>query len=425
MSLITNIKPYGRIRQAFCTGGNGKSNIATVVFVAACAFVAGLSLPSPFFDGAAVMKYDGEQLTDTAGMRLPDGSVYEGTVIADTKERQGYGRLTTRGGAAYEGNWQKGLLPYGTRTTATSTYRGCFDREMNHDGFGIITYSDSYVSGKGRQGLADSQITVTYAGNWRKNIKEGLGRSLKKDGSMEFGVYHNGLLQPVAGEEYSVGGKVYGIDVSHYQGDIDWANLALYCDSRGNVYPGRPESRKYMQPVFFVYIKATEGATVQDETFSVRSREAEKHGIVKGAYHFLQLGSDVDDQVRNFLETATWTKGDLPPALDVEVDVQAAVYGRKRLVDMTFGWLEAVEKRLGVRPIIYTRESIRDKYLIDDPRFGKYQCWISRYHPAGPDSSDWKIWQLTERGVAGGHDGYIDIDMFKGDYAAFRKFVGR
>lgn len=41
--------------------------------------------------------------------------------------------------------------------------------------------------------------------------------------------------------------------------------------------------------------------------------EAEKHGVVKGAYHFLRLGSPVDTQLKKFLETVTFTHGDQPP----------------------------------------------------------------------------------------------------------------
>ena len=55
-----------------------------------------------------------------------------------------------------------------------------------------------------------------------------------------------------------------------------------------------------MQPVFFAYIKDTEGATVKDKTFDIRMIEAERHGIVKGAYHFLRLGSPIEDQIKNF-----------------------------------------------------------------------------------------------------------------------------
>ena len=177
-----------------------------------------------------------------------------------------------------------------------------------------------------------------------------------------------------------------------------------------------------MQPVFFAYMKATEGATVKDDMFSVRMIEAERHGIVKGAYHFLHLGSSVDAQLKNFLETAVWTRGDLPPALDVEVESEIEKYGAETLQTMALEWLQTVEKKMGVRPVIYTRESIRNKYL-NDSRFRNYQFWIARYSNKGPDNFDWQIWQQTDCGQMKGYKGNIDINLFRGDYDSFKRYL--
>lgn len=390
-----------------------------------CAFVIGLLIPSPLSRKKAAPDDFGSEVVavkDTVNMRLPDGSVYEGSVNARTDAFHGYGVLT-KGASTYEGNWKNGQLPYGKRTTRQSVYEGRFDKDLENNGFGIIHYSPSYVEEKRRQGKNDNEITSTYIGNWKKNVKSGMGRSVMVDSSMEFGEYEEGLLRKIPGADFKVGEKVYGIDLSRHQNNIDWDRLALWCDALGNVYRGNPADRKYMQPVFFVYLKATEGATVKDRTFDVRTIEADRHGIAKGAYHFLRLGSPIEDQIKNFTETATWTVGDLPPALDVEVESEIATHGADKLLDYTYTWLEAVEEKMGVRPIIYTRESIRDKYLAQDPRFGNYECWIARYHPDGPKKEEWSIWQMTEKGRVNGYDGPIDIDLHKGDYSAFTQFL--
>lgn len=78
---------------------------------------------------------------------------------------------------------------------------------------------------------------------------------------------------------------------------------------------------------------------------------------------------------------------------------------------------------MGVRPIIYTRESIRDKYLAKDPRFNKYQYWIARYHPDGLGKDKWDLWQMTEKGHVNGYNGPIDIDLYKGDYKSFSQYL--
>ena len=388
-------------------------------------FIIGLLVPSPLFDRLSKEAVDEEvqQLVEVAGLVLADGSRYDGSVIKGTKTRQGYGRLTTADSTVYEGNWRNDELPYGQRTTSSSVYRGRFDKKLNNEGFGIIEYSEAFIDGKRKQGMAECDIVQTYIGNWHNNNKQGLGRSVKVDGSMDFGRYDKGVFQAVPDVNYRVGGSVYGVDFSHYQKDVDWDNLALYCDKDGNVYNDKPKDKKYMQPVFFVYLKATEGATIKDETYSVRTIEAERHGVLKGAYHFLHLSADIDAQIKNFLETVTWNEGDLPPALDVEVDAQAEKYGKHQVQDMTFKWLSGVEKRLGVRPIIYTRERFRDKYLREDSRFAKYKCWISRYNDQGPDNKDWKIWQFTEKGSIRGYAKAIDINIYKDDYTAFQKYL--
>ncbi|MCF2598224.1 hypothetical protein I6E10_05610 [Phocaeicola barnesiae] len=389
-------------------------------------FMLGLIAPSPFrlhIGRNVISDSDERELVDTTNMKFPDGSVYEGTIVAKTKDRHGFGRLTMKDGTVYEGNWKENGLPYGKRIGKSSVYTGKFDKDFNNEGFGIIHYSAEYIAGKKKQGKNDYEIVESYIGNWKKNSKHGIGRSVNVDGSMDFGIYADGILQRSRGANYRIGGSVYGIDVSHHQPDIDWDKLALYCDKDGNVYHGNPESREYMQPVFFVYIKATEGATVQDNTFSVRMIEAERHGIVRGAYHFFRLGSSVEEQVKNFTDVVTWHPGDMPPALDIEVVSEIEKYGAPKLQAMALEWLERIEEQLRVRPIIYTRESIRNKYL-NDSRFKKYDFWIARYSENGPENFDWHIWQRTERGVISGYDrGQIDINLFKGDYMAFNKFL--
>lgn len=181
--------------------------------------------------------------------------------------------------------------------------------------------------------------------------------------------------------------------------------------------------KTYMQPVFFVYLKATEGANIKDETYSVRAIEAERHGILKGAYHFLHLGSPIEEQIKNFVETANWTPGDMPPALDIEVVSEIKEYGKEFLVEKTLQWLRKIESTMHVRPIIYTRENIRNEYLNDD-RLKKYDFRIARYSEKGPDNFDWHLWQRTDKGVLEGYDaGRIDINLFKGDYFSFMKYI--
>ena len=78
------------------------------------------------------------------------------------------------------------------------------------------------------------------------------------------------------------GNYIHGIDLSHYQGDIRWYQLA--------------EVRKGPFPVQFMFIKATEGATVIDGLFSKNRAAAKSAGLMVGAYHFLTTSSDAESQ---------------------------------------------------------------------------------------------------------------------------------
>lgn len=353
-------------------------------------------------------------------MPVPNGT-YTGSIIRGTSIRDGEGYFVNKDGERYDGIWEKDKLVYGTRINSISEYTGQFDDELRNHGFGIIKYSDEYISNKSNRGLQDSTIIVTYIGNWYKDKKHGLGRAIKKDGSMEFGEYKDGIIQPTTGASYKVGERVYGIDASRHQADIDWDNLALYCDANGNVRNADNENKKYMQPVFFVYLKATEGDSLKDRTYKNRKKEAQDHRIVSGAYHYFRLGIDVNAQVKNFLETVTWCEGDLPPALDVEDEDDIRKYGVDKLQEMVLYWLEAIEEKMGVRPIIYTRDFILNEYL-DSPKFKEYKFWIARYGNS-PSYSDWQFWQKSDAVRMKGHNGPIDVNQFAGNYDAFKSYI--
>lgn len=391
-----------------------KIKCATMVAVPMVAFIIGLLLPSPF-------SYKGQKMEDLVFsdtvFYCDNGARYEGKVLSGTRTRYGYGRLSFSNGTVYEGEWKEDKLPYGTRISRSSEYRGRFNEELQNDGFGIIEYSDEYISRKTKSKIPPNQIIKKYVGNWKEDSKDGVGRSFMADGSIEFGIYRNGVIDSPQ-VLHDISNAVYGIDVSHYQTDIDWNNLAFYCDESGNLQVQENTNSSRLLPVTFVYLKATEGVSITDKTYSVRSIEADRHGIVKGAYHFFHLKSDIDEQVKKFIETVSWVEGDLPPALDIECDEEIKEMGDEVLIDMTMKWLTAVEAHYHVKPIIYAREEIM-RMLLRDSRFKDYMFWIAK--PSSTPSQNWTIWQLSHKGKIRGCNGYVDINKFNGDYSSFEK----
>ena len=167
-------------------------------------------------------------------------------------------------------------------------------------------------------------------------------------------------------KEYGVcipdGYDVHGIDVSHYQGKIDWQKLR--------------QNKETVTPLHFVFMKATEGGDHGDTTFSANFANARNHGFIRGAYHFYIPSTDALKQADFFIRTVKLDTGDLPPVLDVEVT------GRKNKTELQQGikrWLDRVEAYYGVKPILYTSYKFKTRYL-DDSIFNAYPYWIAHYY---------------------------------------------
>lgn len=198
---------------------------------------------------------------------------------------------------------------------------------------------------------------------------------------------------------------VRGVDVSHYQGEIDWQILAG-------------------QDIMFAYIKATEGSTFTDEKFAVNYAEAGKTKLRVGAYHFFSFDSPGSTQAQHFIETVEICQGMLPPVVDVEF------YGNKRenppepeQVERELqDYLEAVQQAYGMTPVIYANKEIWELYLRG--RFDDYPLWIRNIWRE-PELGGWTFWQYTNRGRLGGFSGdekYVDLNVFYGTLDQWREF---
>ena len=195
--------------------------------------------------------------------------------------------------------------------------------------------------------------------------------------------------------------EVHGIDISHYQGDIDWNLLA------------RQQQERF--PIRFVFMKATEGGDHSDETFASNFAEARRHGFIRGAYNFFIPRTDAIQQADFFIRTVRLDSADLPPVLDVETTGNKSAAELKRAVKT---WLDRVEQHYGVKPILYTSYKFKLRYL-NDSIFNSYPYWIAHYYVdsvryEGP----WHFWQHTDAGVVPGIEGNVDLNVFNGSLEA-------
>lgn len=191
---------------------------------------------------------------------------------------------------------------------------------------------------------------------------------------------------------------VRGVDVSHYQGEIDWQQFKE-------------------QGVDFAFIKATEGSSFVDERYKENWEKARAAGLYIGAYHFFSFDSAPASQAAHFIATAGDLRGSLPPVVDIEY------YGDKRenppkkdqVVSGLRELLGALEQEYGVKPVIYTTYTVYNKYIRGG--FQEYPLWIRNvYYPPVDIGRQWVFWQYSDtgelRGTAG-EEKYVDLNVFR------------
>ena len=197
------------------------------------------------------------------------------------------------------------------------------------------------------------------------------------------------------------GGMTMGVDVSSYQKETDFHELA-------------------QQGVKFAYIKATEGASHVDPSFGEKWTVAAAEMPV-GAYHYFIYNESGAAQAENFIKTVgELGSGRLIPAVDMELttaevqnppEVDTVVRGLK-------AFLAVVEEHYGVKPIIYSRQDYYQKYLAAD--FADYPRWVTNvFYLVYLESGDsWTVWQYNDCGRLAGYSGEtcIDLDVVNNKY---------
>lgn len=205
-------------------------------------------------------------------------------------------------------------------------------------------------------------------------------------------------------------GPVLGIDVSHFQGNVDWVDIKK-------------------DGVYYSYAKATQGIAYKDPKFERNREDARRNGVLTGAYHFYIANEDAAKQAENFVATVKkLEKGDLIPVLDLEQQAEGVKIDKARFQENVKTWLRIVEEKLGAKPIIYTNRPFGNEYLTDKV-FSEYNLWIAEYgvkKPRIPDTwkeKGWIMWQRTASIGEKGIKGDVDHDVFNGDFAKFKEDV--
>lgn len=212
------------------------------------------------------------------------------------------------------------------------------------------------------------------------------------------------LLNNPSESEY----PVRGVDVSAYQGTVDWQTLSA-------------------QGIDFAFIKATEGSSFVDSCFAYNCAEAQKQSLSVGAYHFFSYDSRGESQAKHYIDTVAPFDGMLPPVIDLEFygEYVKNPPSRARVTGELQAMLDALEQHYGVRPIIYATEKSYALYLSGE--YAQYDIWIRNVwtKPKLSDGRAWTFWQFTNREQFPGYTGqekYIDVNVFCGTAEEFQAY---
>jgi lysozyme len=193
--------------------------------------------------------------------------------------------------------------------------------------------------------------------------------------------------------------NIHGIDVSRYQGRINWQEVAAFKSGKDSV------------GITFAFVKATEGQSWLDNYFFYNWKETKKHNIIRGAYHYYKPNVSSTIQAANFIKYVKLQTGDLPPVLDIE---EVGKHGSANMKKGIKNWLKIVERYYGVKPIIYTNASFYKKHLSGN-EFKGYHFWIAHYTKTTPSvSKDWLFWQYSDKGVIKDIRTKVALNVHKG-----------
>lgn len=188
-----------------------------------------------------------------------------------------------------------------------------------------------------------------------------------------------------------------GIDVSHYQGNIDWDKVV-----NGT-------------PISYVYLKATEGASLVDDTYERNLTEARRVGLSVGSYHFYRPNVDWKKQFDNMTSVVKTENQDLVPIIDIEH--RGSVSSEDFIADLR-SFIEKVTAYYGKKPLLYTYHNFYNRYLQGE--FTDYHFMIARYRSDSPtlnDGKDYIMWQYTQTGSIPGIRGHVDRSKIMGNFS--------
>lgn len=229
---------------------------------------------------------------------------------------------------------------------------------------------------------------------------------------------------------------LHGIDVSGWQGDIDWSAVAADDLDVG-----------------FAIIRATEGGHIietdsrgyLDRQFIENWRAASAAGLIVGAYHVARVsdgtGTGGYELLMDARSEASWfwkvlqeigwsAREHLPPVLELRWDKRATAAGitAAETLDWALEFASEMTNHCGRKPLVYSSPGFWKQMLLQDPRLSDFPLWESDIeNPAGSPRTladwNWVIHQYSFRGKVAGIAGNVGLDVFRGAREDLRRFI--
>src|SRR3984957_19144586 len=191
----------------------------------------------------------------------------------------------------------------------------------------------------------------------------------------------------------ATGSTVNGVDVSVYQGTVNWTSV------KG-------------AGLDFAIARISDGTDLDTE-FSANWTGMKSAGLVRGAYQYWEPGDDPTTQANIVISAVGMLgSGDLPVTADMETtggQSAATIAANLRT------WMTAVQAGTGKAPMVYTAEGYWDSDVASTA-FASNPLWVANWGVTCPDLATgwtaWAVWQYSDSGTVKGISGAVDLDEF-------------
>ena len=211
-------------------------------------------------------------------------------------------------------------------------------------------------------------------------------------------------------KECATNGTVEGVDVSYYQGSIDWHAAKA-------------------AGIAFGVARTSDGTSFKDPKFAQNWAGMKAAGVVRGTYQFFRPAKDpiaqADLMLQMLADAGGLEDGDLAPTLDIEVTdgISGAM-----ILSRAQTWLDHVAVKTGKKPIVYTAPGFWAQFGSPEGFDTSSDLWVANWGvacPSLPSSwAHWHFWQWTDSGSVPGIPGAVDRDRFNGSLAELLTYAG-